>query len=60
MQKKSENYLNSNSCTNTVISSVFECPGDDEIYGTAAVRDLLAKDAVFKSVINNKLKDFPK
>ena len=32
----------------------------DEIYNRAAVRDLSTSNAVFKSVINNTLKDFPK
>ena len=31
----------------------------DEICDAAAVRDFSKSDAVFKSVINNKLKDFP-
>ena len=32
----------------------------DEICDMAAVRDLSMSDVVFKSVVNNKLKDFPK
>ena len=32
----------------------------DEIYDMAAVRDLSTSNAMFKSVINNTLKDFPK
>ena len=32
----------------------------DEIYDMAAVRDLSTSNAVFKSVINNKLTDFTK
>ena len=32
----------------------------DELYDMAAVRDLSTSNAVFKSVINNTLKDFPK
>ena len=32
----------------------------DEMYDMAAVRDLSTNNAVFKSVINNTIKDFPK
>ena len=32
----------------------------DEIYAMAAVSDLSTSNAVFKSVINNKLTDIPK